>query len=617
MVRHSAAALTLCLFSLAAWTHALGPIPLSAVPEVVMSSDTPSRPSWETAAFFGPFLRLDGLSLPDAATSARVCRTAEALRLKVDCAEPRMDRVKSAVRARDADVWKDDCVEVFVQRPGQEYLHFVVNPAGAQFDERGRDASWDAKWRAEAERGEDRWSVQLEFSWAVFGGPPRDGETWGLNIARSRTPEHELSTWSPTGSGFHVPERFGKIVFSRAPYPTNVRWQLIGRRNGRVDVTWEPAAEATGLRLDVNGTATRRKFQIGTEGAVPLTLTAKRKGEVIFRALSVADVMPIQHALAAAHRRLEAVPAAVSAETDAARAALGGELGSLEQLGAAAPANVAAQVVKLADALSVRSSHLAVKAEMLRNKAKPDSIFYGVERSLTKLLRHEPFSGKPGGALHLDAARREMDAGQVVLFADNVPLLTVRAKMSAATGPKGKTLLATAFRVRRVGYIPTIKPVYAIEHVGLWPDPLLDVTAFDIREKSFESLWIDVRVPEDAAPGDYSGELTLTAANKRSTTVPVQVRVRDFTIPVRSSVCTAFGVNPGYRIKQDSDAYIRNALEHRITPYSVAGAPVLVSPPALDWHDARRIEFELTTDRAGTLSFYLTPAADRPPRRFE
>lgn len=615
MMKRSIATQFLVLFGLCTLAHGLEPIPLCTVPEAILSAEAPSRPAWERAAFLGPFVSVDGRSLPAAATTARICRTFRALWLRVECTEPRMDKVKAIVTAHDGDVWKDDCVEVFLQRPGETYLHFVVNPAGTQFDERGRDASWNVTWQAAAEYGKDRWSVELELPWTVLGGTPRDGETWRLNIARSRTPVSELCAWSPTGSGFHVPDCFGEIVFSQVPYPLNVRWQFPDRRTGRVDIKWEPAAPD--LRLEVNGTAlSDGEFRIDAEGTVPLTLTAKRGETPVFRTSSVVAIPPIRQALSAVRDRIETVPKGVSAEIDAECKALLDELAGLEKLDAIAPPDAAAEVVRQAEPLALRSSQLALRATMLKAGAKPDGIFYGIERSLTKLLRHQPFTGTPGGTLRLDAARREMDAGQVVLFADTVPLLAVQAEMSPATGPDGASLPASAFRIRRVGYIPTIKPVYRVEHVGLWPDPLLAGDAFDVRENSFESLWLDVRVPEDAVPGEYSATLTLIAANKRPTLVPVRIRVRNFTIPLRPSLCSAFGVTPGYRIKQDTDAYIRNALEHRISPYSVAGSPTLVSPPALDWSGAQRIELDLTSDRPGSLAFSVTPADGTPMRQF-
>ena len=288
------------------------------------------------------------------------------------------------------------------------------------------------------------------------------------------------------------------------------------------------------------------------------------------------------------------------------RAEMQQQLESLRHLAGSAPPALSAELVRQAQRIEARASHLAVKAAMLSAGAGPTSVIYGIETSLRKLLRHKPFDGQPGGPLRLDAARREMDAGQVVVFAFDAPLIQLVAEIADAKGDKGRILPQSAFRVRRVGYIPTVKPTYHVEHVGLWPDPLVRAAAFDVRAGGFESLWVDVRVPADAAPGLYRGELRLDAPNARPTVVPVEVRVRGFTIPLKPSLRTAFGLGPRWRVKQDVDAFVRNALEHRVTPYSVS-RPTLIEPPAMDWSKAQSLEAEVSADRPGRLSLVVIP----------
>ena len=57
----------------------------------------------------------------------------------------------------------------------------------------------------------------------------------------------------------------------------------------------------------------------------------------------------------------------------------------------------------------------------------------------------------------------------------------------------------------------------------------------------------------------------------------------------------------------DFDAYVRNALEHRITPYGVA-RPKLLAPPAMDWRTMQRLEADVAADRPGQLSLVVVPA---------
>ncbi|MBA4388965.1 MAG: hypothetical protein C0404_13370, partial [Verrucomicrobia bacterium] len=45
------------------------------------------------------------------------------------------------------------------------------------------------------------------------------------------------------------------------------------------------------------------------------------------------------------------------------------------------------------------------------------------------------------------------------------------------------------------------------------------------------SVWLWVRIPADAAPGEYEGKLTVTADGTKATEVPVRLSVQDFALP--------------------------------------------------------------------------------------
>ena len=160
-----------------------------------------------------------------------------------------------------------------------------------------------------------------------------------------------------------------------------------------------------------------------------------------------------------------------------------------------------------------------------------------------------------------------------------------------------------SLRIRRVALVKTCTPDYPAPLKGNIPDPLVPATPFDVAANGLETLWVDVRVPVDTPPGAYRGSLVLQARNTDATTVPVEVRVRNFTIPQRSSIVSAFGThfNPG-RFNYDREAYLENYLEHRITPYFYARNPKLLRKPAMDWSDAEALSVRWQSDaEAGIL----------------
>jgi len=582
------------------------PPPVATVPAV---APQPDGAHWAKAAVLGPFARLDGQGMPHAATRARIHRSAQGLHIRMVCDEPRMDQLAMSHTGRDAEVWKDDCVEVFVGNPRlKPYVHFTVNPAATRFDEQGRDAAWNVDWQAKTTLGKSGWTVDFSFPWRSVGGEPKPGETWRLNVCRSRRPVAELACWAPTGSGFHVPDRFGFLRFGAAPVPTALSWHLPSPIQGEVRSTWSPVTPAPALT--VNGRPAGKGFVIEQDGDVPLWLEARIGDTLIYRSLHVARIVPVRGLVGAIGRLLGQIPAHPT--TDAEVAELRTELRALQELAQNAPPELSQRVEGMLRQLRVRSSHLAVRAQLLGSKAPADGITYGVETSLRKLLRHEPFTGQAGGGLTLDAARNEMASGQVVLFAFADPLLMARGELGEFKAKSGVILPATALRLRRVGYVHTCPPVYRVDYTGIWPDPLLAATPFDVKSHSFETLWVDVRVPAGTAPGVYQGAVQVTAKNARPTSVPVAVRVRSFTIPAKSSLSTAFGLSPHWRVEQDRPAYVRNYLEHRISPYSSAPSPKLEKPPLLDWRQALELRVRVRALTAGALSVTVVPETGEP-----
>lgn len=117
-------------------------------------------------------------------------------------------------------VWKDDCIEIFICPSGSDYFHFVVNPVGEKYDNKGL---FD-KWKAKGKIFDNFWQVEVSIPFSIFGKYPKDGEIWGFNICRERQPEKELSSWNETSgrSGFHQINKFGQLIFSPKLTPVKI-----------------------------------------------------------------------------------------------------------------------------------------------------------------------------------------------------------------------------------------------------------------------------------------------------------------------------------------------------------------------------------------------------------
>ena len=144
---------------------------------------------------------------------------------------------------------------------------------------------------------------------------------------------------------------------------------------------------------------------------------------------------------------------------------------------------------------------------------------YGWISGLTKVLRDSerlPFPGELGGTVRVSLAANEAEGVQLVLRFTAPPaarpLQNVRVIVSDLTGPSGNRISAEQIEVLPVGYVHPPEPPYHVEHLGWWPDPLLDfLDGFELDPNVWQPVWLDVRTTSDQAPGVYRGQIAVTS----------------------------------------------------------------------------------------------------------
>jgi len=180
------------------------------------------------------FRLADDSGPPRQGTTAVVQATAAALTISFACVDT---DAWGTLRGRDAPVYKEECVEVFLAAgpdSPRDYFEFELSPLGTFFDAKihnptGRreslsaDLAWDAPgatWKARVDPAKARWSAEIRLPWAALGYPSasRLPRTWRLNLYRIDRPRDgspaEFSCWSPTLASppnFHLPQRFGTL----------------------------------------------------------------------------------------------------------------------------------------------------------------------------------------------------------------------------------------------------------------------------------------------------------------------------------------------------------------------------------------------------------------------
>ena len=193
----------------------------------------------------------------------------------------------------------------------------------------------------------------------------------------------------------------------------------------------------------------------------------------------------------------------------------------------------------------------------------------------------------------IKAAKNELEAFQIVLRATGSDVANVSAKLaSSLTGPKGAKIPDANVTLYAERYYNVGTASNDEGAPGLWPDPLVpDVdtyvgekrNAFPLTVPANETrvIWVEVLVPIDQAPGDYSGAIEIDAGGAKQS-VPVSLHVGSFALPSTASLASAYGMGwsaapqthcggsfPFCATLDEANAiralYIRSALEHRFT----------------------------------------------------
>lgn len=166
-----------------------------------------------------------------------------------------------------------------------------------------------------------------------------------------------------------------------------------------------------------------------------------------------------------------------------------------------------------------------------------------------------------------EVARGEVASWQVVLHADEA-LDGIKVEAGDFKG-LGKP------RIRAIGYVPVDLPVQEVskERVGvvpgLYPDPLLTDLPARLRAGETQSYWIDVAVPKNARPGEYSATFRIEA-NSSQSTVTLKAKVYPVTVgKSRLWVTNWYSPPPGDPRSNDPkfwkglELYAKNMAEHR------------------------------------------------------
>ncbi len=140
---------------------------------------------------------------------------------------------------------------------------------------------------------------------------------------------------------------------------------------------------------------------------------------------------------------------------------------------------------------------------------------------------------------------------------------------------------------------------------GWWPDPLLPQSAFELKPRATQAVWITFSVPKDAAPGEYAGKVRFTAAGAALAETPFTLRVRDFALPDETRLkavydCRQHGREwsvPGKSPQEGRQAFWAFLAERRVCPDTIK------PEPRIEYRDGRAVADFAEFDRAAEYYF--------------
>ncbi len=170
-------------------------------------------------------------------------------------------------------------------------------------------------------------------------------------------------------------------------------------------------------------------------------------------------------------------------------------------------------------------------------------------------------SAASGSAVQLSAGKGEYESFQIVVQGPTGGLGNVNVNVSNLTGPGGAVIPSSAFTLFREQYVyvnkgsvnwqGTNQPLGA----GWYPDGLIPFTdpttgapikgaqiqavPFNLNTAQNQPIWVDLLVPRTATAGIYTGTYTVSA-NQGNYTGSISVTVWNFTLPLKSSLQSAF-----------------------------------------------------------------------------
>ncbi len=539
--------------------------------------------AWQSCARIFPFYENMGTGIANEQTQVRVYYDSDALYAFFTCDEPEPEKLVVDHTERDKDVWRDDCVEIFMQKPGDiSIYHVLINSKGVTSDSRFKNAGWDPQLDLKTFVNPDKkqWGVEVAIPWTDLDGAPKEGDVWNINFTRQRKVEFERSAWNATYGTFTNATRFGQIRFARKPViqkELQVNAPVPGYNTAKVllDVPGNESAKLCGQDgkpVEMKAGAKRPlalEYPLGLKDT-EIVLNAEMDGKIVWRSVFPADLgdTPALEKLQNVYALLKEIPGQLNngALKSKLEAGLEKALASKESLETAIESSMKSrkampltQYQELNDKVKSAIADLDDKQWVLWQKNNWDD------------LGQAEFPADFGDVESIQLKSLVNDIEQSNVIISNLTAKPMRLRVSCTDY---EWVQNDSTRVKFFGITPEL-------FVADWQDLVTDTTMADPLLPLGVSSRLDIPVGEsrqvwmrfpalDLPPGKYQCQLSCTPIGSHelggpavAKTVAIELEVD----PLRLSTSPDFAVyNWDYA---SEDAYARDLYEHKVNRFLV------------------------------------------------
>ncbi len=171
---------------------------------------------WEKVPSASGFVKFQGSSQAVPQTAFKVLYDDKNLYLAVTCEEPETGKLLKNQKDHESAVYADDCIEIFIGKGNEDYLHLIFNPAETRYEASGSQGiKEDFPWSVKTNIGKNCWQAEVEIPFTSIHKSLKPNDMLRINIGRERHAGKQLivSSWTCCETSFHEPKSFGYFLF--------------------------------------------------------------------------------------------------------------------------------------------------------------------------------------------------------------------------------------------------------------------------------------------------------------------------------------------------------------------------------------------------------------------